>query len=464
MADPIVLQCANSASLEKPHSLGPLDTLILPFCPIPVIFVYPCAAGQLPVDLLKRSLETVLDTYPQLTGRLKLGDGYPVITALGTGAALYTATRPERLSDLAPGRLTMPDLPECGNPLLPPFDATLEGVQRQPILLVKHTRFACGAVALGITLHHYACDATGYFQFMRDLSDVFAALRSGNTPTVAPANLKAYCPRASGSVARPEHLALESQVVADPIAEGSTSMDAVHPPDAPPVHGRVLRFSAAELAGIKAAALGPGGPEWISTHEALTAHIWQRTYRARVQLVGEETARHAFNREMLSSINVRPANRLGLPARYFPNAIYHPCGKLDHDTLFAAPFPRLTGIVHDIYRCPTPDKMEEYAAWIAQQEAAGRARSVHQTFNYGPGCFVVTQWTGFRMYEGTGFDGVDPILVAQPFTPISLLDGLAMMYATEEKDSIDVNLCLSEPVWAVLDADSDFRRHQVAGS
>lgn len=47
----------------------------------------------------------------------------------------------------------MPNLPDSGNALLPPFDPTIEGVCRDPILAVKHTRFACGFALGSAALH-----------------------------------------------------------------------------------------------------------------------------------------------------------------------------------------------------------------------------------------------------------------------------------------------------------------------
>jgi len=76
---------------------------------------------------------------------------------------------------------------------------------------------------------------------------------------------------------------------------------------------------------------------------------------------------------------------------------------------------------------------------------------------------MISQWNKFDMYESTVFD-VEPILVSPPFTPISLMDGLVYYLPTEDRSTgadrgaIDVVLALSEPIWGILDQDSEFRR------
>lgn len=72
------------------------------------------------------------------------------------------------------------NLPGSGNALMPPFEATIEGVCRDPILAVQHTRFACGGVALGIRLHHMVCAVGGFFQFVRDWATIH---RSSSLPS-----------------------------------------------------------------------------------------------------------------------------------------------------------------------------------------------------------------------------------------------------------------------------------------
>ena len=100
-------------------------------------------------------------------------------------------------------------------------------------------------------------------------------------------------------------------------------------------------------------------------------------------------------------------------------------------------------------------------------------------FRYGNGSIMVSQWSKFRVYAGADFDvdergeAVPPTLVAPPFTPISLIDGLLYVVATEEQFQrgvakegscdLDVYVPLSEAVWSILDQDEEFRRFRHSG-
>lgn len=163
------IQCANEVSvtsLESLFKLGPLDDVVFPFVPIENVFVYrqPVTSLEnslLPINRLRQALSYLLDYYPHLTGRLQFNPEThaPEITRLGTGAVLHEAHCHLRLDDLVPpprasNRLLVTDLPNGGTALITPFDSSIEGVCRDPLLAIQHTRFACGGVVLGIRVHH----------------------------------------------------------------------------------------------------------------------------------------------------------------------------------------------------------------------------------------------------------------------------------------------------------------------
>lgn len=186
--------CSDEATwtaLDSPFRLGPLDQLVTPFIPIQVVFVYDRPKSTPDVELisverLQRALALLLGHYPHLTGRLNIdsSDGTFEITRLGTGAELFVAQCSERLDAYTSpglttrGRILMSNLPSAGNALLTPFDMTLEGVCRDPILAVQHTRFACGGVALGVRILHKVTDADGFFQLVRDLAELYRGVLS----------------------------------------------------------------------------------------------------------------------------------------------------------------------------------------------------------------------------------------------------------------------------------------------
>ncbi|KDQ12476.1 hypothetical protein BOTBODRAFT_34444 [Botryobasidium botryosum FD-172 SS1] len=495
------VRCANEASwtaLDSPFRLGPFDQLVSPSIPVAVVFVYKQPALTIdteiiPVERLQRALTLLLDYYPHLTGRLQIdpSDGTPEITRLGTGAELFVAQCSERLDALSSsGRILMPSLPAAGNALFAPFDAALEGVCRDPIFTVQHTRFACGGVALGVRLLHKVCDADGFFQLVRDLAELYRGIRSfevyddptSGVPSLThPPHIRPYMSELIGGDMAPEErqAALDVQPSLFHVqssteagAGGASFSVATSSPSSPaPIVGRFMRFSSRELSALKTHATDPnsGGPSsdsWISTFDALSAHLYQSVYRARLQLRVEDPKQGEMSPpNFLTPVNVR--NRFGLPPRYFPNALICTYTGVPPDVLASGPLWQVAKVLHDLTRTSSTtskEEMNQTLKWIAMQPDKQKIR---QGFLYGNGSLMISQWNKVDMYAGTRFE-VPPTLVSTPFTPISLVDGLAYFLPTEEQGTagdtgaIDVNLSLSEPLWGIIDQDEEFRRFRDA--
>lgn len=502
-----LLQCANKsavAALGSPFKLGPIDQMVLPFVPIEVVFVYkkPGSSTQsssildelIPVERLWQALCYLLDYYPHLTGRLSfIGDGHvPEVTRLGEGAELLEAQCGLRLDDLCPstrasGRLVISDLPAAGTALLAPFSRTIEGVCRDPIFAVQHTRFSCGGVALGIRLHHIMCDAHGFFQLARDMAEIYRALRPSLPPVLAcPPEIRSYLRNPMSLEETQEAIRYQPAMYylegSDRVKPEVPALDA-EPLAGPPVSGRVLRFSGPKLRAIKELATNPSGKGWVSTFEALSAYLYQQIYRARVkhletQGVTVSEAASQLSRGFLASIDIRDPHRLNLPARYFPNAIYCPFTYSPHELVADSPLWQVTESVHNLIRSVEPEHMAKTPRWIAAQPDKGRIKLNYSFFN---GSFIASQWSKFDMYVGVDFDAdesgkpLPPSVVGPPFTRLALVDGLALFLSTEEqfyrvtgqdgscsssKDvpcAVDVQLTLNEALWSILDEDKQFR-------
>lgn len=504
-------QCANEASvasLESPFKLGPLDELVFPSVPIQNIFVYRKPASSeielLPIERLRQALPYLLDHYPHLTGRLQFNPEThtPEITRLGTGAVLHESRCDIRLDELVPsdrasGCLLVTDLPDCGTALTAPFDPSIEGVCRDPLLAVQHTRFACGGVVLGIRLHHIVCDASGYFQLVRDMAEIYRGLSSFSMPslkcvpqigsylqdvsTLSPhERLKAfdYKPTAYYVEQPTESVTPAAFNTEEPQGSTEPTTQSLKKSVKPPITGRVLRFPGHQLQELKRLATDPSGNNWVSTFEALSAYLYQQVYRARFQLLlsqgapPSEAAERLF-RGFWASINMRDTSRLNLGPNYFPNAIHPVYGIFSHELLINSELWMVAKALHDLVRSVHVQQMEQTTRWIAVQPDKSRIRV---NFTFADGNFTVSQWSGFKMYVGVDFDvdsegnPVHPVLVAPPLTEISRVDALAMMLSTDEDlaeqesgkpNAVDVNLTLAEPLWGVLDDDEQFRKHYI---
>ncbi|KAL1633741.1 hypothetical protein SLS58_010962 [Diplodia intermedia] len=498
------VQCATASSLSKipsPMTLGALDQQVFPIVPIAVVYIYPgtpsTTSPAIPLPALKTALSHLLDTYPHLTGRLHISPttGTRSIDRLGAGIHLHAATCASTLSSLtassnAHGRLTLPDLPGGGNALLAPYSPTCPAdvcADATPILSVQHTAFACGAVALGLRALHAVVDSDAFFQIARDLAAVYrrlfppatttasmtcplrpAADADDDIPPVDSTPLAPYLAAemdqdGAGLTAEQRDEALRFApaalfaVDADPDGDAAVperyhadnkKRDAPPTPaPPPPVSGRVTRFTRAQLAALKTAAAataGDGDDAWVSTYDALSALVWTRVHAARVELRrrGKKTQQQGGNedeeaeplpsRDFLTSVNHRA--RLALPPRYPFNAVLAPYTRLAHGALMAPDALRVAA--------RAPDK-----------------RRVKWGFDGGYGSTMVSAWNKFDVYKGAAFvEGRPPVLVAPPFTPFSLVDGLGYYLPTERQDGgIDLYLALSAPVWGVLEEDEVWR-------
>ena len=486
-----VLSCANASSLDslRPSvQLGPFDHPVAWFIPVAAVFVYrrsPAIHNELlPADRLMRSVSLLLDHYPHLTGRLNINssNGNREILDLGAGAEFYTARCDVSLDDLVSthSRLLGTDLPGGGNELLAPFEFSVVQGPQGPIFTIQHTRFDCGGVTLGIRVLHTVTDAEGYFQLVNDLAEIYRSVEPATTtstlsrsPYIRPylAELVSDAAAAENNIAQQFQPSIfytkPASSTPDASSESGAEPVASKPPlpNPPPVIGRVLRFSSKEIDSLKAHATDPSGTGWVSTFDALSAHIWQRVYSCRVQLrKSEEQPYTDLSRDFLTSVNYRKT--LDLAPRYFHNALFTPFDSIPHGVLVSRPLWPVAKAVHDIARSISHDSAERTVRWIATQPDK---RQIRWRFNGSYGSTMISAWNKFDIYNGAVFDtGVPPALVSQPFTPISLVDGLVYFLPTEAQAQqhlgtgssadVDVYLALSEPVWPVLDNDPLFRQ------
>ncbi|KAA8910845.1 hypothetical protein TRICI_004033 [Trichomonascus ciferrii] len=462
------LQCEDEgkvAELEDPYKLGALDALNFPFVPVENVFVYehPTKGDLLPVERLHRALSYVLNYYPHLTGRLHYSESYnPELVRLGSGGELIVAKCNSRLEDLRSSkndRLVVTDLPSSGADLTPLFDPTMEGLCRDPILTVQHTRFACGGVALGVRINHMAGDACSLFKFCRDLAEIYRNISSEVTLSGPPV-IRPYLQDTNGLTK--EELASALQYNPPDVYLDETPPTAVPdrgPDEGVPVIGRILRFTSDQLTKIKQQAMEPQGTGWVSTFEALSAYLTQKVYQARVELLESEgkTPSERLGSQIWTVMNVRAPDRLNLPPNYFGNASYPLRTKIPHELFAHGPLWQVANSIHTMIRRVDPPTIKQTLDWVAVQPDISR---IKMDLDLVEGNITLMQWSHFKPYTGMNFDGdtnntpIHPILSSPPSTITTQIDGMAIFTSTEQElttneypPSIDILLSLSKPLW-----------------
>lgn len=497
------LNCATPSTLHRLESqfrLGPLDQTVLLYVPIPVVFIYQGSFIKeiIQLERLRLALERLLDLYPHLTGRIVLDPhtSVPNIDRFDAGALLVSAECDMPLSAfyspstiIAPDtftssvRLLGTDLPDGGNALLPPFDASVDGICTNPLLTVQHTHFADGSVALGVRIPHVVCDGAGFFQLINDMAEIYRGLdgmEEGHTvPLRHPPHIYSLLAdleqteeeRRTALAFKPLWLEFEKppldsstssspmtnttediasrEVTESPSSSSSSSPPAPLPsPSAslplppPPVVGRVLRFSAQEVQALKQEANAMQADDAatqqpvISTYASMAAHLWQSVYRARVHHVASSLsipvtqAATYLSHDFLHSANMRTL--MEVPDRYFPNCVFCPYFTLSHDELADGPLGTVAAAVARVTRMMTPDNAVQTMHWLKAAQAEGQRTKIG--FQWYGGGFMLSQWTRFDMYRGAVFDdNTPPVLVSQPFTSINKIDGLAYLLPTEQQ-------------------------------
>ena len=525
-------------SLPSPFPLGPLDQLVAPFIPVAVVFVYPQPPDHpsiIPTPRLKEAIERVLDYYPHLTGRLEIKDGRHQLHDLGTGAELLEATSHIPLSSCTTdGEVSLLKLPGGGNDLLAPFDMDLKAVCEGPVFTIQHTKFACGGVALGVRVLHTINDAGGFFKLVSDLAEVYRSLPSSWSLTSPPsvsemgklssppdtkpllvdfvstatedelASAKSYQPtlyhfESDGETVSPKSTSTSTSDEPPPTQASSTNHTASdsdlptgtgeHDTPAPNT-GRVLRFTTAQLSQIKRQATDPdaGAGDFVSTFDALNAFLHQRIYQARHRLHAARPGLPPLSHpDLLSPVDVR--RPLGLQG-YTGNAVFTTHFPFSPTDLLDGPLPPLARRVHAMTRqsgVSDPESIKSTIKWLAAHQSSSGSGSdsrskIGNGFRYSNTSLMMSQWNKIDIYSLSIFDeGISPTLVAPPFTPISLLDGLgyylptppshdhlptASTSSTATSDQlepgsneagdqgvggIDVYLSLCDDVWAALD-------------
>lgn len=470
----------------------------------------------LPVYKLKDAMGRVLDYYPHLTGRLCIDpeSGTHQINNLGSGAELLQAECQSELRDFTThrdddedGEIQLLKFPRGGNDLLAPYEMDLESVSNGPVMTIQHTTFACGGVSLGIRVLHTISDAGGFFKFVSDLAEIYRSLSavasSGKDGTVkleVPPDTKPYLTDFVSTATPdqlirakqfkptvyhldpdpdPEQAKAKGEATEDqPESRSSTPKPDVMPSDvetpkvpvpapaqapAPVANtGRVLRFTHSDLIRIKSLATDPtpahtpstSSPEWISTFDALNAFLHQRIYiaRHRLRLLHPHLPALTYP-DLLSPVDIR---RYILSPQYTGNAVFSTYASFSPSDLLTCPLYTLARSVHAMTRqsgVTDPGIIKSTIEWMAYHQTSSSGSKIGNGFRIGNASLMLSQWNKLDMYTLATFDrGVGPSLVAPPFTPISLLDGLGYYLPTPNRDGgIDVYLSLSDDVWSELD-------------
>jgi len=298
---------------------------------------------------------------------------------------------------------------------------------------VRHTRFQCGSVALGISLNHRLADAHSYFQLIKDWVRLYQ--NSNYQPDVC-------------------HQRSLLQFTSDSNHhQNSTVNKSITSPKEIVVNN--FRFSIDELTKMKADALThqSSNVDYLSTFEVLTAHIYQHVTLAR-RCSSDSTSK------LYISTDIRPRlTQPILPSTYFGNAILLP-----HLEISVKQLTDLTHVgvlasqIHDVIKQTNTEYIRRTLSWIASQEDK---QNIVRKWMLNEEDLLISAWNKMGMYSNGDFEkDTYPCRIILP--PNTKFGGVCMLFSTEIDDgSIDVILGLEVNEMKRLEDNANFRKYRL---
>jgi hypothetical protein len=436
----------------KSLKLSPNDWIIPSFNTISCIYFYDIQQWVLhkkqPVDIfinterLILSLRKLLDYYPLLTGILRSFDNDNKVSVEqddSKGGILFVSTKVNISVNELP--LSIEDYTDIKK--IPEALQLINIVDSDTLFHVRHTRFLCGSVALGISLNHQVADAHSYFQLVKHWVELYKNLE--------------YQPNVchQRSFLEPTLTEVQTLKTSNPNFNNQKSLSfkqenssTIQQPKQTII--KIFRFSADELNRMKLDAMAhlSSNVPYVSTFEVLFAHLHQHVMLARNHTTSSIT-------KLYITANIRPRlTQPPIPLTYFGNAImltYLETNPTNNLGLLASQ-------IHKSIEEMTNDNIRTSLAWIMCQEDKTK---IMPTWNLDETDFTITAWNKMGMYSDSDFEfGIYPYRII--FPQDTKFHGAVTLFSTEKNDtSIDVYLGLDINEMERLEKNCDFRKYRI---
>ncbi|CAF4696777.1 unnamed protein product [Rotaria sp. Silwood1] len=399
------------------------------------------------VEQLILSLRKLLEYYPLLNGILKLFDEDNKVSIVqhdSKGGILFVSTKVN---------ISLSDLPlsveEYTNTKIIPDALQLINVVDTDILFhIRHTRFSCGSVALGISLNHQVGDAHSYFQIIKDWAQLYKNLeyqpnvchqRTLLEPTLTDIDI---LKKTNSDFDNRKSLAIKTE----------NSLLIEQPKQ---IILKIFRFSADELNRMKSDASSHllSNVTYVSTFDVLTAHLYRHVMLARNYSTSSIT-------KLYISTNIR--SRLIqplIPKTYFGNAIMFSYLEMNMKELINENnLSLLASQVHKAIEKNNNNDIRTTLSWIICQMDK---KKISPTFKLDETDFTIAAWNKMGMYSDSDFElDIYPCRIILPKD--TKFNGTAILFSTEKNDtSIDVILGLEINEMERLETNSNFRKYRI---
>lgn len=400
-------------------------------------------------EQLLSSLKQLIDFYPMLAGVLTASDddnSASVEQDPSNGGVLFVSTSVNiGVSDLSLSRRDFDN-----GKILTASLQLCNGAESASLFHVRHTRFLCGSVALGISLNHQLADAHSLFQLVSDWAKIHRS-HGDYQPIVCHQR----------SLLEPSLTEIDTLRKSNPDFDHRRSLTAVNKLATSAVKPnkqtlvKVFRFTADELDRMKSDAvdhLSSDSVSYLSTFEVLTAHLHRHVMLARQHSSSSLT-------RIYMATNIRPRlTHPSIPPTYFGNAIMFSYSEvtmsdlIDDDHLSST-----AGRIHRAIEQNDNTDIRTTLAWVLAQP---NKSVVIPTCQLDGADFSISAWNKMGMFSNADFEtDVRPCRILLP--PETQVNGAAILLSTEENtESIDVVLGLEVPEMQRLENNIDFRKYR----
>ncbi|MGW7349858.1 acyltransferase [Streptomyces sp. NPDC054784] len=378
---------------------------------------------------LRESLAATMRHYQPLSGRLEEDpDGGWSVLLNDRGAVFEERDSALTLDAHAYGRPGRPELKE----LLPPVPLLKAVGDDVPAMAVRLTHTAGGGGILAVRIKHALVDAGAFTTFLEHWSREHRGL-SYPAPCLDRELLDEHAakapPEAGERSARFRVPTRRSRaVLLTRIAWNGHHGSTV-----------VSRLSAAETRAMKDAAAADlaGTDRWVSTNDAVTAHVWKT--------LAELRNRPAEAPETLGLIArfTSPAPGVTLPDDYWGNTITSSPPSMTADALRTRPLGEIALTVRDSLASITGEQVRSESAYLLAQRAAGRHKRVmpHMPFGAFSDVVQLNNLSRLPTYDIDFGDG-GPIWCELPDMVIPWM--VHIMGTPEAEESLDVHVSMPD--------------------
>ncbi|KAL0404239.1 UNVERIFIED_CONTAM: Spermidine hydroxycinnamoyl transferase [Sesamum radiatum] len=345
------------------------------------------------VSVLKDSLAKALSLFYPLAGRLNWaaeGGSRVELHCNGKGVPIFEAESEGTVEDF--GDFTPSPAIQA---LIPSVDYTTP-IDEIPLVIVQVTRFRCGGLSIGLGISHVMADGPSALHFI----DEWTKFARGVGPVIPP-----FLDRKALETEKPVHCKFDPSVLRPPptLIGQEDSLEQRKKP----ISVAFLSLTKLQIEKLRAKANldfykenGSAGSRGYSRFEAVAAHIWRCTSKARGHIAEQQTSLHFV-------ADFRNKMKPALPGNYFGNALIRVEATDKSGNLLTNSMGMASRKIREAVEKVTDDTVRAYLDYLKGLPDVGRFRSLDNNGRpkgdfYGNPNLAIISWTALPLY-GTDF-------------------------------------------------------------